>query len=127
MDTVAVATGAIGGALLRWKVTNLTTAAALKPWSTAAINVCGSFALGALAAQHHRVASRTSLLLGTGFCGAFTTFSTFSVEAVNYIDKGQFNKAILYIVATNAFSISAAFVAFKLSRKYYGPPSKRLF
>jgi CrcB protein len=84
---VAVGGGAVAGALLRWKITsvcaqnNINTVIAVM-----SINTAGSFALGSLASSN---ASPNSLLFfGTGFCGSFTTFSTFSVDVVKLLESG---------------------------------------
>ena len=79
-----------------------------QPWGTAAINVGGSFLLGAVTALAPVKDSRSRLLLGTGFCGGFTTFSTFSVEAMTLINAGQFGRAGAYMLASNALSVGAA-------------------
>ena len=75
--------GAAGGLLRVWLGETFTSTATQWPWATFAINVSGSFALGYLAT---RLQERLPLstyrrpLLGTGFCGAYTTFSTMQVE-----------------------------------------------
>jgi len=117
MDAVAVASGAVGGAILRWKLSSFAAKYSVVPWNTAAINVMGSFLLGAVYAQHPSIPSKTSLLVGTGFCGAFTTFSTFSVDVVHMIEKNQYSKAFVYVASTNILSIGAALFAYKLFRK----------
>ena len=108
-----VAVGAVAGALLRWKTANTAVKYGISvPYATAAINVVGSFILGAIAARTH--SPRTKLLVGTGFCGSFTTFSTFSVDVVNYVDTGRYGRAILYIGATNIGGFGAAAMGYKL-------------
>jgi fluoride ion exporter CrcB/FEX len=62
--------GAMGGALLRWKTSVIATKYGLNPWSTVGINIFGSFILGAVTANQSRLSPRSSLLIGTGFCGA---------------------------------------------------------
>ncbi len=63
------------------------------PWATFAINVSGSVALGFVAAlcANHPDESRKNwaLLLGTGFCGGFTTFSAFSLETLELLRAGE--------------------------------------
>lgn len=70
------------------------------PWATFAINVLGSVLLGIVAAiyLHHPDPSRRNwyLLLGTGFCGGFTTFSTFSFETMKLIQMGRPWTAAMY-------------------------------
>lgn len=59
------------------------------PIGTLVINVVGSFALGLLAglSRYHRASGDVVLVLGTGFCGGFTTFSTASVQTVRLIQQ----------------------------------------
>lgn len=77
MDLVFVSTGAIGGALTRYGITVYGQKKGFLPWTTMAINVTGSLILGSLAA--YQPPNKAMLMLGTGYCGAFTTYSTFSV------------------------------------------------
>nr|WP_279672190.1 CrcB family protein [Flexivirga meconopsidis] len=67
------------------------------PWATVVINVSGSLVLGALAAWAHRSASGESALaiLGTGFCGGYTTFSTASYETMRLIEQRRYTVAAL--------------------------------
>jgi CrcB protein len=60
---------------------------------TLAVNVIGSFALGALVALP--AGESTLLVAGTGFCGAFTTFSTFAFETVRLYERGRGRRAAL--------------------------------
>ena len=75
--------------------------------ATLAVNIAGSFLLGCLAGAV-RPGSHGALLVGTGFCGAFTTFSTYAVEAVKLAQGGQLAHAAVYIASSNALSIGAA-------------------
>ena len=74
------------------------------PWGTFAINVSGSFLLAffvvlileRLPAEHHH----WYLLLGVGFCGAYTTFSTFELETFQLIQKGHWGYALAYVLGS---------------------------
>ncbi len=57
-------------------------------------------------------------MLGTGFCGAFTTFSTFLVDVMQMIDSGQYMRAMGLVLGTNAISIGAAFLGYRLGGGY---------
>lgn len=61
------------------------------PWATFVINVTGSFLLGLLTGLglHHGLPKTARVVLGTGFCGAYTTFSTFTYETVRLLDEGD--------------------------------------
>lgn len=74
--------------------------------SVVAVNALGSLALGAVLAAP--VGSAAALLFGAGFCGAFTTFSSFAVETVSTAAEGEADVAVGFAVA----SLAAALVAF---------------
>lgn len=115
MEPVLVGAGAVTGALVRWKASSIAANHQLSPWGTLAINTVGSFLLGA-ATQSFRdkkVTKKQLLFLGTGFCGSFTTYSTFSVDVVGLLEKELFMKAFSLMAITNIFGISAALVGFK--------------
>lgn len=67
---------------------------------TFSVNVVGSFALGVLVVAP--IDDGTLLIFGTGFCGAFTTFSTFAVETVRLYERGQ-RRAALVSASANLF------------------------
>ena len=81
------------------------------PWGTFVVNVIGSWILGALfAASKGNVIASDSLLfafLAIGFCGAFTTFSTFSLEIFKLWSTGNTTAAIIHVIANFICSISA--------------------
>lgn len=85
------------------------------PWHTFAVNVFGSFVLG-LVAVWYKDRPVWFLLLGTGFCGGFTTFSTFSVELVTMLEKGRTAAAVAYAAGSVAAGIAGAVVAMRLAR-----------
>jgi CrcB protein len=72
------------------------------PWGTFLINVSGSALLGLLAALclgHADPARRVwYVFLGTGFCGGFTTFSTFSVETLDMLREERWGAALAYVI-----------------------------
>ncbi|MEY9928749.1 CrcB protein [Catenulispora sp. GP43] len=65
------------------------------PLGTMAINLTGAFLLGLLTglAAHHGLPKTAVLVLGTGFCGAYTTFSTFSYETIRLVEDGSIAEA----------------------------------
>ena len=67
------------------------------PWGTVAVNVAGSFAIGWLAAASPPTSMESRYFLMTGVCGGFTTFSTFSLDAMNMLRAGESGKALAYV------------------------------
>ena len=86
------------------------------PFGTFAVNVAGCFVLGLLTGlgeRHTGIPPQLMLLLTTGFCGAFTTFSTFSSETVKACESGHALQALLYVAA----SIIIGFLLFWIGEK----------
>jgi len=73
------------------------------PWGTCVINISGSFLLGVLSGLglYHAFASDARLVLGTGFCGAYTTFSTFTFETVRLAERGSVAHGAVRSVVVN--------------------------
>lgn len=89
------------------------------PWGTLVINITGSLVLGFLLtfiAQRFVVDPGLALALGTGFCGAYTTFSTFSVDTIRLMERGDLLPASLYASASLLGSIIAAYAGVVLAR-----------
>lgn len=80
------------------------------PWGTLTVNVIGSFVLGSVTGlvAHHHLDIDVKLIIGTGFCGGFTTFSTASFEAVRLIEERRLKTATLYLGANLALTVIAA-------------------
>ena len=80
------------------------------PWGTILINVTGSFALGFLAGLMMRGQASGSLflILGTGFLGGYTTFSTASVETIRLIQSGRTGLALINGLGSMAASVLSA-------------------
>jgi fluoride exporter len=102
--------GAVGAILRVWLGTKFTPVAGSWPWVTFTINITGSVALAYFATRlQERLPQSTYRrpLLGTGFCGAYTTFSTMQVEILKMLDHGRLGLAVGYAAA----SITAGYVA----------------
>ena len=80
------------------------------PWGTLVVNVSGSFLLGLLtgAALYHAFPSTPKIWLGTGFCGAYTTFSTFTFETIRLLEEGALADALANAVASLVIGSAAA-------------------
>jgi len=88
------------------------------PWGTFLINLSGSVLLGFLAALflHHPDPSRRNLylLLGTGFCGGYTTFSTFSLESFELIRDGKLPAAAAYMAGSVLAGVLGVWLAMRV-------------
>ena len=80
------------------------------PWGTWVVNVSGAFVLGALTGLtlYHHLPPTALTALGTGFCGAYTTFSTFTFETVRLVQRGEVGPAAVNVVLSVAAAIGAA-------------------
>jgi CrcB protein len=85
------------------------------PWVTVAINVAGSFLLGVLVVNHS-LSEDARTALGVGFLGGFTTFSTFTVQAVLDIEAGEPGRAAAYVGASLVLGFAAAAGGYYLAR-----------
>ena len=93
---LAIFAGGCAGALARAGLLELApTHAGRWPWVTFGVNVAGSLLLGWIA-THRSPASRARALIGTGFCGALTTFSTMQLELLEMLDADRVGMAVLY-------------------------------
>lgn len=101
---IAVALGAAAGGLARHV---LSTGAPASHWRVLAINAAGSALLARV--RILSLGPRIALLVGTGFCGGFTTFSTFAVDAASLARSHGRAYAAAYVLATNAIALLAVY------------------
>jgi CrcB protein len=107
-----VGVGGVLGALARHLVYVALKRGADVPRGTLAVNAFGSFVLGAVTAAG--VGESTLLFLGTGACGAFTTFSSFSVETVELWDGGKRRAAVVNAALNLVCSLAAVGVGWAI-------------
>jgi CrcB protein len=87
------------------------------PFGTFLANVLGSLFIGFIlgyAAKSETLTQNHTLLLATGFCGGFTTFSTFAYENHLFLKSGDFMSFVLYTIASFAFGLLAVFLGMYL-------------
>ncbi|MEV5174124.1 fluoride efflux transporter CrcB [Streptomyces flaveolus] len=119
MNWLLVVAGAFVGAPLRYLADRAVRARhdSVFPWGTFVVNVVGCLVLGLLAGAVAAGAAgpRLQLLVGTGLCGALTTYSTFSYETLRLTETGSGLYAALNVVASVAAGLAAAFAGVSLA------------
>jgi fluoride exporter len=113
-DVLAVALGGAAGGLLRTVLADSFHSGTGWPWVTFAVNIAGTLLLGYVVTRHHEASPLPAYrrpLIGNGFCGALTTFSTLQLELLEMIDDERFGLAIAYVAA----SVGAGFVGVHLA------------
>ena len=125
-----------------WIATDPKRLGPIQGWHTAMINIGGSFILGGVAGAPliekspsqspfmktspkammpaFGMTPRTKLMMGVGFCGSFTTFSTYSVDIATWLAQGKTTKAFSYIAVNNVGGIVAAAAGMVLVKKILG-------
>jgi CrcB protein len=118
----SVAAGGALGCVSRYYLTAFIQqrAGADFPAGTLIINVTGSFLLGFImryALQSGVVSAETRVLLTSGFCGGYTTFSTYSYEAAMMLDDGEYGRAAVYIGASVLLALAGTFLGFAAANR----------
>ncbi|MFF9815423.1 fluoride efflux transporter CrcB [Streptomyces sp. NPDC014006] len=120
MNWLLVVAGGVVGAPLRYLTDRAVQSRhdSVFPWGTLAVNVVGCVILGLLtgAAAAGAVDSHVRLLLGTGLCGALTTYSTFSYETLRLTETGARLYAALNVAGSVAAGLGAAFAGVALAQ-----------
>ena len=120
-ELLAVFTGGFAGALARAGLAEAFPVAAGEwPWATFAVNVAGAFLLGWLVTRLQErlpLSSYRRPFLGTGLCGALTTFSTMQVELLRMLQDGELGLATAYAVTSLACGFAAVLLGSNLARR----------
>ncbi len=121
INVAYVAVGAAIGGAMRYLATVYVQGRAGPgfPVATMLINISGSLLLGFLVAylaETTAVRPELGLLLTSGVCGGYTTFSTFSYETFALMRDGEYQRAGLYIVLSVGLSLAAMFAGFAAAR-----------
>ncbi len=111
--------GGLGSVLRFWLSMKLNNFENAIPYGTLLANVLGSLIIGIIFGYSARTGllnENHSLLLATGFCGGFTTFSTFAYENHIYLKGGDYFGFLPYIIVTFVLAISAVFLGMYASK-----------
>ena len=122
LQTISIAAGGAVGALLRFWTSNGVHILLGRsfPFGTLSVNILGSMAMGLLYVlflERMTVEPEVRAALLVGFLGAFTTFSTFSIETLNLVEQAEYVKAITNIVFSVLGCVFAAWIGMKIGRQ----------
>ena len=120
MKILLVAVGSGLGGMLRYLVPGWIGAAKGFPWATLTVNVVGSLLIGLLSgllARHGGSSAEAARAFAVvGFCGGFTTFSTFSNETFRLIESNQWLSAAVYVGVSVVVGLAAVFLGYLISK-----------
>jgi CrcB protein len=124
MILLLIALGGAAGSVLRYLVGGRAQHFAPHgfPLGTLFVNVVGCFLIGVFIRQFMNIQTHNYLraLLVVGFCGGFTTFSTFSLETVGLIEGGEYSRAIAYIMLSVTLCLTATLAGMSMMRLIAG-------
>lgn len=112
--------GGFLGSVLRYLIGNWVTKVQLLATglpATLVVNVVGCFLIGLLFGYASRLPKDFLLLATTGFCGGFTTFSTFSMDSLKMIQKGEFGLLLIYVGISLLVGLAATWLGYWISRQ----------
>lgn len=122
MTAVLVFVGAMAGAPLRY-LTDRTVQNrhdSLFPWGTFSVNLAGCLILGGLAGAGTALPAPLLALIGTGFCGALTTYSTFSYETVRLLEQKLYFYAAMNVIISVIAGLGAALIGYTVVHALVG-------
>ena len=111
MVIVGVAFAGALGVLARYGLSSWVGSA---PWTIVGVNIAGSFLLGLLVGSG--ASADTRAIVGIGFMGGFTTFSTFSVDVFRALDEGLVGRAVAVVLLSVLGGVAAAAAGWSLAR-----------
>src|SRR5690349_25079443 len=120
-DILVISIGAIFGANARWILSRYAARllGPVFPYGTLFINVAGSFVVGFFmiwSSERVLLDPRWRLLVVVGFCGAFTTFSSFAFETMAYFQQGQWIMMLANFISNNLLCLGAALAGMAVAR-----------
>jgi CrcB protein len=120
-DFLAISVAAIVGANLRYLISRLAARefGAVFPYGTLSINIVGSFIVGFFViwtSERVLVDPRWRLLVVVGFCGSFTTFSSYAFETMAYFEQGQWGLMLTNVLGNNLLCLGGALAGMALAR-----------
>jgi len=120
-EVLTISIGAIAGANARYLISRLAgkLLGPVFPYGTLFINVTGSMVVGFFmiwATERAVVDPRWRLLVVIGFCGSFTTFSSYAFETMAYFEQGQWHLVLANIAANNLLCLAGALAGMALAR-----------
>jgi CrcB protein len=120
-DFLAISFAAIAGANLRYLLSRLAARqlGSIFPYGTLFINIVGSFIVGFFViwtTQRALADPRWRLLVVIGFCGSFTTFSSYAFETIAYFEQGQWGLMLANILSNNLLCLGGALAGMALAR-----------
>jgi CrcB protein len=120
-DFLAISVAAILGANLRYVLSRVAARefGLVFPYGTLLINILGSFIVGLFViwtTERVLVDPRWRLLVVVGFCGSFTTFSSYAFESMSYFEQGQWALMLANVLGNNLLCLGAALAGMALAR-----------
>jgi fluoride exporter len=120
-DFLAISVAAIAGANLRFLMSRLAAKefGPVFPAGTLIINILGSFIVGFFViwtAERVLLDPRWRLLVVVGFCGSFTTFSSYAFETISYFEQGQWGLMVANILSNNLLCLGSALAGMAVAR-----------
>ena len=120
LNVLVVGVGSFVGGVLRYLISvSMRDVSAGFPWATLLVNVVGCFMIGlvyGLCARYVNVPQQMCLLLITGLCGGFTTFSTFAAESLSLLQEGNIGLFLTYVLLSLLGGLLAGLLGGSLCR-----------